>query len=493
MADSRRARSAGACAALVISTLLAHGAARKDATPALSVEPTEAQLPPVDPAWHANGWRPVVPHAYVLRRLVAARARPEPTAPAVFWLNGGVRVPVLEQGRAWWRVGWSRGRTGWIRVEDLEPHASFVLIDARTGRVLRRFAAKGEDGPVADGKLLWSLANTGLTRMSPTEPPSIWSSPVKATREDGLPGQSIWTSDRSRFFMSVGPEGHESLYETATDTGTVRLIGALPNSKLLRADVNGRILIAEAEEAEEEEGKNASRVILYDAENRRELRRVAGKVEATARMGFVYVHTPGNELIRYSPSLAPGPRIRCASDLKSVCISTDSRVLALSYQAEIQEKLRVQLRRADTLIPIARLAADPERDPADLAALFSGPGSWFVLATGDPEELGTRLTQFTRQGRRVRSWEADDSGAWCVSPDRRTLYLARESDILVIDTAHRTIRRIPFSWRRRLPQQYLPHTSDAETPTRLDIAALTLTPDGRTLILTEWLNGDPET
>jgi hypothetical protein len=475
------------CAAMVASTLLAHAGAPKGANPALSVEPTEAQLPPVDPAWHQKGWRAVVPHAYVLRRLVAARARPDPTAPAVFWLNGGVRVPVLEQGRDWWRVGWSRGRTGWMRVGDLEPHASFVLIDAQSGSVLRRMAAKGEDGPVADGRFLWSLANTGLTRTSLGEPSAIWSNAVKATRDDGLPASSAWTPDRSQFFMNVGPEGHEALYEATTDTGTVRLIGALPNSRLLRADRNGRLLIAQGD------NETGSHAILYDAANRRELGRVPGMVEATARTGFLYVNTPGNELVRYSPSLKPGPRMRCAPHLESVCVSADDQILALSYQQETQGKMRLQLRRADTLAPIARLAADPERDPPDLLMLFGGPGGWAVLASGD-RDLGTRLTQFTRQGRRVRSWGDDDgSTAWCMSPDRRTLYLARASDILVVDTSRGTSRRIPFRWRRPLPQKYLPRSSDSETPTRLDVAALTLTPDGHTLILTEWLNGDPET
>src|SRR5437899_1538346 len=81
--------------------------------PRPSVEPTEAQLPPVDPVWHQNGWRAVVPHAYVLRRLLAVRGRPEATAPAAFYLKGGTRVPVLEQRPEWWRIGWTQSRTGW--------------------------------------------------------------------------------------------------------------------------------------------------------------------------------------------------------------------------------------------------------------------------------------------------------------------------------------------------------------------------------------------
>src|SRR5438067_1545079 len=71
-----------------------------------SPELTAAQLPPIDPTWRQNGWHAVVPHGYVLRRLAPARARPEANAPAAFWVQGGTRVPILEQRRDWWRVGW---------------------------------------------------------------------------------------------------------------------------------------------------------------------------------------------------------------------------------------------------------------------------------------------------------------------------------------------------------------------------------------------------
>src|SRR5947209_18843280 len=80
------------------------------ASPHASAEPTEAQLPPVDPAWRQNGWHAVVPHGYVLRALAPARTRPEASAPAAFWLKGGVRVPILEQRSQWWRVGWTHGQ-----------------------------------------------------------------------------------------------------------------------------------------------------------------------------------------------------------------------------------------------------------------------------------------------------------------------------------------------------------------------------------------------
>ena len=53
------------------------------------------------------------------------------------------------------------------------------------------------------------------------------------------------------------------------------------------------------------------------------------------------------------------------------------------------------------------------------------------------------------------------------------------------------MRGFRYSWRRPLPARYLPKPADPETPTHLEVSALTLTPDGRTLVLTEWLDGDP--
>ena len=71
-----------------------------------------------------------------------------------------------------------------------------------------------------------------------------------------------------------------------------------------------------------------------------------------------------------------------------------------------------------------------------------------------------------------------------------TIYVARDKDVLAVNTADGSARTIPFSWRRTLPKQYLPEPEDPESPTHLEVSGLTLTPDGRTLVLTEWLNGD---
>jgi hypothetical protein len=200
------------------------------ASPHASAEPTAAQLPPVDPAWRQNGWHAVVPHGYVLRALAPARVRPETSAPAAFWLKGGVRVPILEQRSQWWRVGWTHGQTGWIPAADLQPHASFILIDVQTGRVLRRLAAKGEQGPVAAGGFLWSFSDTGITRTSLGEPPAIWSNPVHPDQDDSLPAESVWTPDRSAFFVRAKPN---DMGPPGPRRGSQGLASHTPSSRLL--------------------------------------------------------------------------------------------------------------------------------------------------------------------------------------------------------------------------------------------------------------------
>src|SRR5437870_816694 len=69
----------------------------------------------------------------------------------------------------------TEGRTGWVRAADLQPHAALVFLDGRSGRLLRRLATKGQEGPVSEGRFLWTAADTGLTRVFPAEHPIFWS------------------------------------------------------------------------------------------------------------------------------------------------------------------------------------------------------------------------------------------------------------------------------------------------------------------------------
>ncbi len=448
-----------------------------------SAEPTEAQLPPVAPAWRRNGWHAVVPHAYVIRALAPARIRPEVSAPAAFWIKGGVRVPILEQRREWWCVGWIHGQTGWMPAADLQPHATFVFIDARTGRVLRRLAAKGEQGAVSDGRFLWSFSDTGITRTSLGEPPSIWSNPVHAGQEDSLPQESVWTPDRSAFFARAKSDGNGPLVRVSTGAGTLNRIG-YPGRYLrnVHADAEGRLLRAVGPDLE-----------LYDLGTGHKIR-TAGRLLCIAQDRSIYagVKSPDGkpDLIHYDPDLRPLARLKLKDNLRSGCLSADGRILALADEGGIP----TELRRSDTLARIATLHHGSENGPCPLA-LATGVGGWWIIGSGeqDPYALDALacVTHYTRQGQLIRTWEGANVPA-VMSPDGRHIYMPRASDLAVFDTEQGTSHHVPYRWRRPLPRRYLPEPSDPDTPTHLEISALTLTPDGRTLILTEYPNGDPE-
>lgn len=446
-----------------------------------SVEPAEAQLPPVEPAWKTNGWKAVVPHAYVLRGLAAARSRPEPGAPAVFWLKGGTKVPVLEQGRTWWRVGWSQGRTGWMPAAELEPHASWVLLDARTGRVQRRIAAKGQWGAVSDGRALWSLANTGITRTVLGERPTFWAYPLREDRDGSFPYEAKWTPDRGLFGLLVDRgEGKERSFASASvRTGEVRTLSAPAQGELQHVSPGHRILLNRITPERTE-------AVLYDGQQGREIRQAKGTLLATDRSGTTYV-ADGNDLIRFDPELRPGARFKLPGNAFSACLSADEKLLAVATEAAKGEEPQVRtfLLRAGTLAPVLTLS--PGSTGTDLHVLSGGPNGWWILSGA--EEEGVVLTWFNARGRKLRSWEG--AGEWAASPAGDAFYLAREDHLLSVDVKTGTSRKIPFSWRRELPARYLPKPSEPSVPTHLDVSSLTISPDGRTLILAEWLNGDP--
>src|SRR5207302_9195885 len=124
---------------------------------------------------------------------------------------------------------WTGGRTGWMPAADLEPHASFVLIDAASGHVLRRMAAKGQWGVMPDGRAFWSLSDTGLTRILPGDSPAFWSNPVQKGRDGMLPAQSVWAPDRSRFYLRQEGEGNATpLIAAVPATGVVRALAKAP-------------------------------------------------------------------------------------------------------------------------------------------------------------------------------------------------------------------------------------------------------------------------
>lgn len=448
-----------------------------------SAEPTAEMLAAVDGAWERNGWQAVVPHAYVLRTLAPVRERPEEGAPVAFWLKGGTRVPVLEQGRSWWRVSWTGGRSGWIPVKDLEPHASVVLIDARTGRVERRLAVKGQWGALSDGQSLWSLSNSGLTRMVLGERPAFWANPVRHERDAVLSGESVWTPDHGMLFLRPEGENTSKVLSASLRTGVVRPAGEPGDGQMVRADAEGRVLLTQ----QGEEGKAGS-TWLYDPRQGKVVARVAGWALAATRNGPIYVQR-GQELVVCDAALKPGAKVRFPQAVDAVCVSPDEAVVAVSYSSSSGEDshMVVEVRRAGTLAKVATLATRGEERYTTAVGIAGGPGGWTALLSA--EGPGVSCVRFNARGRRLRGWTSD--GPWAMRPDGGEVTLTRGSEMLAVNVADGQARRIPLSWRRPLPARYLPKPSDPSVKTHLDVSELSFTPDGRTLILTEWLNGDP--
>src|SRR3954465_15047624 len=90
----------------------------------------------------------------------------------------------------------------------MEPHASFTFIDVATGHVIRRMAAKGQMGVVADGRYLWSLSDTGVTRTTLGPRPVVWSNGIAPNAMGDLPAVSAWTPNGRLFYLRAdAPKG----------------------------------------------------------------------------------------------------------------------------------------------------------------------------------------------------------------------------------------------------------------------------------------------
>jgi len=488
----------GLLLAVVIAAgwLLPTRAAPRRAAPAKPV-PAVAQAPAVPPPL-PSGWRPATSRAYVLRRQVPARTQPDAGATVAFWLKGGTRVPVLEQGRAtpplragsrapWWRVGGKGGRSGWVAAADLEPEASCVLVDVASGRVLRRLAVMEqgltERSIVSDGKFLWSFSDDNVYRISAGDRAAIFRYPFGA-QAGSFAYEAVWAPDRTMAVIRLSDEesGSSALAAISLATGAVRRLSG-PAGALDRLDAQQRLLISRGPEAADRAGQ----AILFDLSRRQVVTTMSGSLLAATKTGPVYLKQ-GRDLVLGDAALEPGVRVRPPGEVESACLSPDEQTLALfcSEQKGRRTEYRIRLLRADTLAEFAMLPLDRESYGLFLSGIAGGAGGWLVVRE---DELGLRVvSRYSRQGRRIRTWER--TGPWAASPNGRALYLARESDILVVRSADGAARRIPFSWRRRLPARYLPRPTAPGITTRLEVSGLTLTPDGRTLIVTEYLNRD---
>lgn len=462
-----------------LSTVMAHAAG---ASTASRTQPLDALLPAVEPAWRERGWRAVMPHAYVVRKLLAVRTGPTASSPVAFHLKGGTRVPVLEQGQTWWRIGWTQGRHGWVRVSDVEPHAAFVLLDTRTGHMQRRIAAKGQWGAVSDGQHLWSVADTGITRTSLGARPEFWSRNVAADRDALFPEWSLWSPERSHFYLRAAGQDSGTLLRTEVRTGEVRSLGTPPSGELKGLTTRGELLLLDTTG-----GKHRTRV--YSPQAGRALHQQPAGVQVVSRSGISYLQQ-GEELIRSGPDLRTTARVRLPTEAVGVCLSTDERYLAASYELPKGDESQTQVRIMDagTLRTVTTLAVPPDTYCPYIHHFGKWSGGWWIAASG--EARSEAVIRYRKNGKVLHTYLGDGPSA--VNAPGTTVYLTGEAQVAAIDTATGRRRTMPFSWRRELPARYLPKPTTPEFPVHLTVSSLTLTPDGKTLILTEWLNGDPE-
>src|SRR5262249_50277284 len=216
--------------------------------------------------------------------------------------------------------------------------------DVPAGWVARRLAAKGEPGAGAAGEFLWSRSDRGIPRPSLAEPPAFWSNPIRPDRSGSLPDESVWTPDRSMFFLRATSEDKGPLLEVSAPTGVARRAsdpGA--DLHLLSADARGRIpLEGEARHATSSSGgenplASASRARVplpgnpvlhhYDVRRGREIGRTPGNVVARTKAGSVYAvveYTGGDyELVHYGFNLKPVTRIALPEHWTTACLSAD--------------------------------------------------------------------------------------------------------------------------------------------------------------------------
>src|SRR5262249_27755719 len=151
-----------------------------------------------------------------------------------------------------------------------------------------------------------------------------------------LPLQSVWTPDRSVFFVRANSHDTGPLVEIPVRTGAFRREGDPgPMAWFMHADPSGRILFAGV----------SGDVRLYDARRGQEIEHAqvfplpgypttgpVGFGGSTAKDGSFYASRSYNasktsnghsELVRYDPDLKPVAQANLADDPESACLSAD--------------------------------------------------------------------------------------------------------------------------------------------------------------------------
>jgi hypothetical protein len=276
------------------------------------------------------------------------------------------------------------------------------------------------------------------------------------------------------------PTDDQKIASASTQTGEI-LTWTTKTPGTLRASGGPRRIVLQHHE------DGGTRAILCEAPSGAEVRSVPGIVEARTSKGEVFVRS-GKEIIRYDPDLQPVARVAPSMEIWSLCVSGDEKaliVLGSNGAPGKAERRFARIYEAATLKHLRTL--DGAKLHPSLYGALQERDRWAVVTAADSDPPVVAL--FDSRG----NCTATHSFEWRWAADERigTCYLLQPNQILAVEVGSGHTRRIPFTWRKPLPTRYLPQTPGSDRRTFLDVSDLRLTPDGRTLVLIERLNGDP--
>lgn len=442
-------------------------------------------------AWVRHGWHAVFPHAYAVRRRVPVYRSPSASGPVQFKLVGGLRVPVFEQRAGWWRIGGSRGRSGWVRDRDVAPHARAVMLDMRTGRLIQSFATKGQWSARFGAGALWALADTGLTRISLEQQPRFWSAPLLRGAGRWIDLETVSSADQHSLAGISIEGGDRDLVRVSLVNGEIVRwkLGGTHSSRVIALSSKGKLLVQETPAP-------MATVALHDAVAHTRLRSLVLGFPLAGPAGTVLAHR-GRLLQRFDERLKPLASTRMPrgipDDGEAVRASLDGSLIAVDQvlptgpRRKGAEEMRVL--DAATLRPHSRT---PFGSPVPLEFVGGRWGWTGVVAL--PEDPPQALVRYNWRARRLS--QRRFSGPWTADPRGKLFLIADRSGTVprerlrAVETATGRVRSLPITWRRPLVMRYLPKMG--RTPTRYEISALAVSPDARRVIVIERLAGDPE-
>jgi hypothetical protein len=179
-------------------------------------------------------------------------------------------------------------------------------------------------------------------------------------------------------------------------------------------------------------------------------------------------------------------RVRLPYSIDSVSLSIGEEFVAATGLSN-EAGYGVRIYRADTLRLVISLELPEEIPDLYLQRFGKSARGWWLV--GNAEGRMALVARFTSRGKFLGFREAMSPAT--VSADGSQAYLSNEEEVLAVDTATGRSRKFPLTWRRSLPAHYIPKPTMPEFPTHPEVSSLALSPDGHTLIVTEWLSGDP--